>query len=305
MRSKPSPLLVWKWILIVVLGAGAFMFFSNPMKIVLAQRDERLIKKLSKNQFKKDEIGVIFYGDSLMNAVLPYREAALNTALSEHFTTNISAVKITTGGIWNLEELSDELIEAHPSIIVIQSEMVVRRNLKNKPRPSLTERIGTWSGALGLKLFGRSQKTREAPKQFFTVERKPVKIKRRAGKNKESLDVARLIWTNKAVSTTDPVFLMARKFIHRASAAGIRIVIVELPVSTTSADFSSKEYFAKRTAALQSLSKWGSVTFAYPNILPDRYFVDYNHVNPRGRREFLKWFLPVFAQEMTKYDKWR
>jgi hypothetical protein len=310
MRSKPSPLFVWKLILIVSLAAALFMFLSDPMKIIFARRDVKLSDKLSQTHFKKGETGIIFFGDSLMNAVLPVRVENLNSVLEKEFRrqgdlkSRISAVELTSGGFWNLQDLSNQLLDVRPSVIVIQSEMVVSRNIKNKSRPVLTERVGTWSGVLVLKVFGQSQQriSKEVPNQFLATEKKTPKVKRRPGKNKEALDVARAIWSKQDVSTTDPLFMMARRFINRASAAGIRVVLVELPVSSTSAGFSSKEYFAKRTAALQTLSKWGAVTIVYPHMLPDDYFTDYNHVNHKGRREFLRWFLPVFSQEMINRE---
>ncbi len=310
MNSKPSPLFVWKLILVVILAAGAFLSFSDPIKVIFARRDVRLSDQLAQTHFKKDEIGIIFLGDSLLRAVLPYKDESVNTALAGRFQqgelkSRISAVKVTTGGIWNIQELSEQLIEARPSIIVIQSEMVVRRIYKNRPEQPLKERVGTWSGILGLKVFGHSQQQRskEGKKQFFTIEKQAPKARPRTKKSDESLEVTRHLWSNQVVSTADPIFIMARRFINRASATGIRVVLVELPVSNTSAGFSSREYFTKRTAALQSLSKSGAVTFVYPRILPDEYFVDYNHANPRSRREFLNWFYPVLADELLKYER--
>ena len=315
MRHRPSPLFVWKLIAIVALAAGVFMFLSDPMKIVFSRRDAKISDKLAQTHFEKGETGIIFLGNSLMNAVLPVREVRLNADFEKelrrqgNLNMRVSAVKLTIGGFWNLRDLSDELLDVRPSVIVIQSEMIVSRHVQNRKPQPLTQRVGAWAGVLALKLVGQSQQQRQnrkGEKQFLASEKKTPAVRRgRTKKSAESLRITRALWSNQTVSRVHPRFVMAREFINRVSAAGIRIVIVELPVSSTSASFSTKKYFAERTAALQSLSQLGALHFAYPRVLPDDYFLDYNHANHKGRTEFLKWFLPAISQEIANREPGR
>src|SRR5919106_350145 len=98
MMNGPSPLFVWKVILILIVAAGIFMYVSDPMKMVLNRRDDQLVKRVSRIHFNQDEIGIVFLGDSMMNCALPYRPVSLNNALAEEYrkdgglNSSISAV---------------------------------------------------------------------------------------------------------------------------------------------------------------------------------------------------------------------
>jgi hypothetical protein len=300
MSNRPSPLFVWKVILILLLAAGIFMYVSDPMRTVLKRRDDLLLKRVSGLHFNEDEIGVVFFGDSMLDSALPPRQVALNKALVEEFRKNgglksISAYEFTWGmSTMKFREIADELIQARPSVIVIQGDMIVRRILKDRPPPKMENRVGTWSGVLSLQVFGKSQQ--QKPKETGKLPKEDGRPK----KNQTSLEQARNLWSKQDVNTADAVFVRAQEFIQRLSASGIRVIMVELPVSNTAAIFSTEQYLAKRSAALHSLSKKGVLHFTYPQLLPDDHFGDYSHVNFRGRREFLKWFLPLLSKELVK-----
>jgi hypothetical protein len=300
MNNRPSPLFVWKVILIFVVAAGIFMYISDPMKTVLNRRDDQLLKRVAGLHFNEDEIGVVFFGDSMLDSALPPKQVALSRALTEEFRKNgglksVSAYEFTWGmSAMKFREIADELIKARPSVIVIQGDMIVRRILKERPPPKITDRVGTWSGVLSLQVFGKSQP--EKPKETG----KQRKDDGRPKKNQSSLEEAQSLWSKQDVNTADAVFVRAQEFIQRISANGIRVVMVELPVSNTAAIFSTEQYLAKRSAALHSLSKEGVLHFTYPQLLPDDHFGDYSHVNYRGRREFLKWFFPLLSKELVK-----
>lgn len=288
------------------------MSIADPMKIVHKKRDDLLSKQLSAIHFDKGETGIIFFGNSLLNSALPVRHKFLIEELAEELRKNgglkssISAVEVTTGriSVSKLHEAVEQLIETGPAIIVIQSDIIARR-VFNERQPKITERVGTWSGVLALQVFGRSQtpKKKEAGKQLFTLKRKMPHARPQQKKGKKALAIARKLWVNQRVNPNDPAFVIAREFIHRLSAKGVRVIVVEMPVSNTAATFASERYLAERSAALHSLSKAGALHFTYPRVLPDDHFRDYSHVNHHGRREFLKWFFPLLSQELVKNER--
>jgi hypothetical protein len=311
---EPSPLVVWKMLLIVIVFATiAMLVADDPMKTVVRRSDGVLAQRISQLHFADDETGIIFFGNSLLNQALPVRNETLTWLINNEFRKyghpgKYVPVEITTGGVnaWRLQALGNQLIDAKPSVIVIQSEMFISRKREKGFNLQLTNRIAAWSGVLNLRFFGRVQNTGN-PKvqggQFPGIEKPGTNtVRRRQVQDDQTLAVAKDLWENQVASPDTPEFIASQKFVKRVLERGIRVVVVELPVSQTAAKFATSEYFAKRTQAIEELTNFGVIHLAYPRILPDDDFRDFSHLGTRGRRDFIRWFIPALTQALLKNE---
>ena len=293
------------------------MFFFDPLRMVHERKNDSLSSQLSRLHFSENETGIIFIGNSLMDNALPLKEQDINKALSrelqkqEKRNISVSTFNAAMGDFsaWDLKSLKDEIMNSSPSVIVVQSEVIVARYIKE---PELQERnldrIGMWSGLLERRLLvGLPQSMQDQAKRGKLIGDKL--IKQQIGKNlkvelekqqKELyLAITKSLWSGQNVSDTSADFLTSREFIQRALSQGIRVIVLELPVSRAIISLAPEHYFTQRTAAIRSLSSRGRlVILRYPRVLPDEYFRDFRHLRPRGRREFLEWFIPALAREL-------
>jgi hypothetical protein len=111
-----------------------------------------------------------------------------------------------------------------------------------------------------------------------------------------------MLWANQVASVTQPEYAVATNFVRKVSALGIRVVVVELPVSETAARFATKQYLRERSKVIQKLTESGVIHLAYPRILPDEYFRDYSHLNGKGRDECMRWLFPALAQALLENE---
>ncbi len=315
LSKSPSPLFVWKLLLIIVTAAGLFFHYKDPMEIVLKERDNKLAQRILRIQIKEGQIGIIFFGDSLIGNALPPGEKYLNIPIARRLkqagiSKPVVALPVTGGGVSfsNLRALADDLIALKPSVIVIQSEMLVPRFIKQPPKQNMKERIGTWSGLLSLELLGNTpQNYEEKPKEWlnqnqFIFGQRKVKaaIERRQS---DPQGIAKAVWSGQIVSTKNPEFIAGRELIRSLVRHGIKVIILELPVSQTAVKFAGGNYFKKRTAALDSIIQPGVSRLIYPKVLPDAHFYDYSHMSEAGRRIFIKWFVRALSKELVNYEK--
>ena len=151
MNSRvPSPLLVWI-LVFITLVVGIFILSEiDPVRFHIRQRREDLPKKIQKVRKEKARTDVVFFGDSLLQAAIPPGEREINDTLSRALSTPVKTVNLAMDGRgpWDLERRSDQILGLHPKIIVIQSDMLVKRRIQREKPPGYfetkKERLKNW-----------------------------------------------------------------------------------------------------------------------------------------------------------------
>ncbi len=161
-----------------------------------------------------------------------------------------------------LQSVADEIITLHPTVIVMQIDMIVGRWLapeefvsrEQTERGSLSWRLQYWSGVLQQRLLKYLPQDREPPKkrrQLLNplVSATPAGIrflkKKRTENQRQNfyLHTAKNMWEGQTLSTTDPGYEICRQFIRKGVDEGIKVIVVQPPVSTTVESLVPKSYF--------------------------------------------------------------
>jgi hypothetical protein len=288
------------------------MLLTDPMKYVTRRADRVVEKNLAKFHFGHNEIGMILFGNSLLNQSFQLHPRILRRKFFAEMKNagyqgkRINPVEITRGGMnaFRLQSLADEMIATGPAIFLIQSEMFVARHRKISVKEQAANRFATWSGLMNLQLFGAAEFHRRPDQKNKNRMGVEVTDRRRFRPNqpRQSQLRAKALWSNQVASNVHPEFVAALGFVQKASALGIRVIVIELPVSETAAKFATGRYFHERSEAIQQLTKLGVIRMIYPRTLSDHYFTDYSHLNRKGRDEFIRWFFPALAQALVKNE---
>ena len=325
---KTSPLLVWILLAVVILAGLTAVQCIDPTRAEVARRKGVVSSKLQGIQLHEDELSILFLGNSLLRQALTVDEA-LSGALTKQFEPNdqkrVRVINLTFGGAnpQYLRTVADEILTLHPKVIVMQIDMIVGRSLDAEAflerevtdKRSLSWRLQYWSSILQLSL-GKyfpavtepSVKRRQllspvvssSPIGLAYFEKEEDPAKKRA---ETYLRRAKDMWVGQTMSTTDPGYKICRQFIRKAADEGIKVIIVQTPVSTTVESLVSTDYFEQRTAMVRRIIRPKlRPPLEYPRILPDDCFRDYSHVNKKGQRLFLQWFVPALAREIVRQD---
>src|SRR5262249_37333853 len=127
----PSPLFVWKVILIVVVIAIVVLSRIDPVEIHIKERRESLNKKITTVATAKKETDIVFFGNSLLQAGLPTTETQISAKLTAAADRSepIRVVNLAQDGrsSWDIGHRAAQILALNPKIIVIQTEMIVGR----------------------------------------------------------------------------------------------------------------------------------------------------------------------------------
>jgi hypothetical protein len=86
---------------------------------------------------------------------------------------------------------------------------------------------------------------------------------------------------------------LGRAFLVRAAESGVRVLLVDLPVSQVMVDAAGASYFDERRAVVTAECEViGCALGEWPGIYPNRWFNDFRHLNALGRKVFLSWLRP-------------
>ncbi len=103
--------------------------------------------------------------------------------------------------------------------------------------------------------------------------------------------------------SSDPIFEMGRHLIQKALGQGIRVAVVETPLSFSISSRVAGDVFERRASAVRQLfGNFPPVYLRYMRVLPDSYFLDYRHLNAAGRAIFLKWFSQIVVQKNIQHS---
>lgn len=325
---KTSPLLVWILLAGVTLAGVAAVMWIDPTEAEVKRRKHVVSSRLEGIHLQPGETGILFFGNSLLRQALT-EEETLSHDLTEELQGNdqnrIRVINLTFGGAnpQYLQTVADQIIALHPAVIVMQIDMIVRRSLDPEAfatrevtdKQSLSWRLQYWSSVLKQSLWKYlppvsepSVKRRQllnpmgstAPMGFSLSKREE---NTEAKRQEVYLRTAKNMWEGQTLSTTEPDYKICRQFIRRAVGEGIRVIFVQTPVGTTVESLVPDGYFEKRTAFVRGIIKPKlRPPLQYPRIFPDNCFRDYSHVNKKGQRLFLQWFIPALAREIARQE---
>ncbi len=328
MKNAPSPLLVWKLLVVVLLIALAAMLFVDPKKAEVTRRKKAVSSKLDGIHFQPEELSILFFGNSLLRQSLT-GESELARAFNDHYRRShqshkpVRVVNLTFGGAspQYLRTVADQIIALRPTAIVIQIDMIIGRTMDPEEfvqHEQAEEQVDTvswrfqyWSNVLRqpmMKYFPGSLEPSPRSRRLLNPLSSPVQIdipflrkdKRIANPRQAlALVAAKSMWSDQTVSTQDPRYRICRSFIRKAIAEGIKVIVVQPPVGVTANHLVQEGYFEKRIAAVRAITKPKlRKPLRFPRVLPDDCFKDYSHANEKGQRLFLRWFIPALALEI-------
>jgi hypothetical protein len=315
----PSPLLVWILVVITIVVGIFILSEIDPVIFHIKQRREELPKKLQKVKKAKAQTDVVFFGDSLLQEAIPPTEEEINAKLSSAASFPVKAVNLAMDGRtpWDLDRRSRQILGLHPKIIVIQSDMLVKRRLQVEEPPGYFEtkkiRLRNWISYIKQPLMqplskGSPKKSRELLDALSSPARVDIKILKEKNDQDEKilqqvlLERAREHWSGQIISVRSPEFKSSSGFIAKAQSNGTRIVVVETPISQTAAQFATPEYLADRKRVVLALLNDQDKYLQYPKVLPDRFFDDYSHANARGQKAYFKWLAAELAKELQEQN---
>jgi hypothetical protein len=313
----PSPLLAWILVFITLIVGIFILSEVDPVRFHIKQRRADLPKKLQKVQKAKARTDVVFFGDSLMQAAIPPTETELNAVLSRAASMQVKAVNLAMDGRspWDLERRSKQILGLNPRIIVIQSEMIVKRRVVREKALGYfeikKERLRNWISYVKNPLMqplskGSAKKSKELFEALSSPAQVDIKIlKEKSHQDQENLKQvhlkrAREHWSAQIIELRSSEFKSIGNFIKRAESNGTHVIVVEMPLSETAARFASKEYFAQRKQIVLTLLNDPNAYIQYPKVLPDRFFDDYSHANVRGEKAYFKWLAVELAKRLAE-----
>ena len=177
MKYRPSPLLVWKLALIIVIAAIAILLRFDPVKAHVAKRREELPRKIEKEVIRSTSekaggskpsqtarpaaatpgVDFVFFGNSLLQAALPSRQTELSGVLyrfaaKQGHRKAVRVVNLAADGrsTWDLNRRSEEILRLNPRIILIQTEMIVPRRVERREQRNVSfgkkewDRLHNW-----------------------------------------------------------------------------------------------------------------------------------------------------------------
>jgi lysophospholipase L1-like esterase len=301
----PSPLFVWKLLLITAIAATIALTQIDPVLVHIQQRQKELPKKIEKSRKEKKTADIVFFGDSLMQAATPPTEAEINSILSKILNRPVRAVNLSIDGrsALDLDRRADQILRLNPRIVVLQPEMVVGRMANPKQQRSFLEkekqRLKDWinfAKAPLIKRFiagGSSKKREELINALASPAQVDIAILKDSNQETENdifLRTLREHWTGQIISKRAPEYNYCRNFIEKALANGSKVIIVETPISETASKYATAQYLQQRKEViLKLLGDDQNLYLSYPKLLPDNFFYDYVHVNRKGQKAFFKW----------------
>ena len=315
--SVPSPLLVWILVSVTVISGIFILSEVDPVRVHIKQRREELPKKLQRTKKAKTQTDVVFFGDSLLQAVIPPTDIEMNETLSRVISTPVKAVNLAMDGRtpWDLERRSDQILGLNPKIIVIQSDMIVKRRIQREKRLSYfevrKERLKNWISYVKNPLMqpvygGSTNKTKKLLYALSSPAQVDIKILKEKGEQDEinlertHQQRAREHWSGQIIGRNSPEFKSSSRFIEKAFSNGTHIIIVETPISETAARYATEEFLHRRKEVVLSLLNEPDSYLQYPRVLPDRFFDDYSHANARGQKVYFKWLATELGKKLEK-----
>ncbi len=313
----PSPLLVWILVSVTLISGIFILSEVDPVRVHIKQRREELPKKLEKTKKAKTQTDIVFFGDSLLQAVIPSTEIEMNETLSRVISTPVKAVNLAMDGRtpWDLERRSDQILGLNPKIIVIQSDMIVKRRIQREKRLSYFEvkkqRLKNWisylKNPLMQPIYGSStNKTKKLLNALSSPAQVDIKIlKEKSEQDEIKLERihqqrAREHWSGQIIGRNSPEFKSSSRFIEKAFSKGIHIIVVETPISETASRYATEEFLQRRKEVVLSLLNEPDSYLQYPKVLPDRFFDDYSHANARGQKVYFKWLTTELGKTLEK-----
>jgi len=133
MIKAPSPLFVWKLVLIAIVIALAVLSRIDPVEVHIKQRRESLNKKITTVTTTKKETDIVFFGNSLLQAGLPASETQISAKLTAAAdrTEPIRVVNLAQDGrsSWDISHRAAQIFALNPKVIVVQTEMIIGRQI--------------------------------------------------------------------------------------------------------------------------------------------------------------------------------
>ena len=320
--SVPSPLLVWILLSVTVISGIFILSEVDPVRVHIKQRREELPKKLQKTKKAKTQTDVVFFGDSLLQAVIPPSDTEMNETLSRVVSTPVKAVNLAMDGRtpWDLERRSDQIVAIEP-----QNNRHSKRHDCEKENPARKklsyldvrkERLKNWISYLKNPLMrpiygSSSNKTKKLLNALSSPAQVDIKIlKEKSEQDELNLEQmhqqrAREHWSGQIIGKKSPEFKSSSRFIEKAFSNGTRIIVVETPISETAALYATDEFLQRRKEVVLSLLNEPDSYLQYPKVLPDRFFDDYSHANARGQKVYFKWLATELGKKLERKNKCR
>lgn len=325
---KTSPLLVWILLAVVLLAGLAAVLFTDPTRAEVTRRKNVVYSKLDGIRFQENELSILFFGNSLLRQALTDEQPlskALTAQLGGNDQNRVRVINLTFGGAnpEYLKTIAEQIIALHPKVIVMQIDMMVGKKLDPEAfvnrevtdKRSLSWRLRYWSSVLQQPLRKYlpaanepSVKRRQLLSPLVSAApMRPALLKKDDNTAKQPADtylhMAKDMWEGQTLSTQEPGYKICKRFIREAVDEGIKVIVVQTPVGKTVESLVPKGYFEQRSTFVRAIIKPKlRPPLQYPSILPDDCFKDYSHVNKKGQRLFLRWFLPALAREIRRHD---
>ncbi len=296
------------------------MLSTDPQIFVQSRRGATISRRLHYTQFSDGEMGIIFFGNSMLANALPPRDFAISSRINRLIPDSpgkrpIRAIDLSFGGVssLSLKQNADRIFRIKPFAVVIQTEVIFPRRAKLKKRSGLVwwsrwtrDRLRAWSIFLKVSLMPSlavPQKDSKRSKRLLGALSSTTKIDLDLGKKEvisadPFLERAKSFWTNQQISKDTREYLDGTAFIRDAQSRGIRIIILGLPVSETAMRLAGPDYFISRKKAVENLLTPRDIFLQYSNVMKDQYFLDYSHVNENGQKIFYQWLCRALSNEL-------
>jgi len=310
-----SPLLIWKFLVPPVVLALFFLVLVRPATFEDLRRAGMFASQLDHVRFEKNEAGVLILGNSLLQHAMPpdrVISARFNAEILKETGKpgRIRAYKIAVPGLptSELKKSREKILATRPKIVILQTELVFPNYAVKDPPKNFedwfqmkTDQMREWSRLVKVYISPSLAQTNipaKTKKLLGAVKSNAIDSQTRQKAIAQDFQTQRLewLWSKRKVNRNAPDYVMCREFIDEAHAAGIRVAVLDMPVSSRTLTIAPKNYLEERSSAIQEILGPSDFYLRYPKSLPDSYFFDYSHLTVRGRSTFFRWTTRTFAQ---------
>lgn len=310
--ERNRPFSSWIVVVIIALACMIAMLRIDPRQIEWNRKTRELSKRLTGTHRETSSKSILFLGNSLLQFSLPVSEPRFAAWIESRFrmegeTASVQVLNLTFAGesAESISILADSIFAMHPTAVVVQVDLLFHRNAKD----TFHERMAVWAHLLrlpidrhmpsesslataGERLFGKTPAITAGSRSFQLRKTKhePVEVR-----------LKQRMWKGYNLSPEQSDYQELVKFARTAQEKGIRIIIIETPMSVTARAVASEKFLEIRYRMAQQVLGADSEKFLlFPEVLPDEYFRDYRHVNARGQQRFLQWLVPELTRNLKK-----
>ncbi len=287
-KPFPSPPL-WVWLVVLAVLVGLYVaalpalhtFQSVPQEDFVRVNSQR-IRHFSQTREPGmlSTYRVIALGNSLLYRAT-FLDSRMETLAEERGLSCLRFLRVTraVGRLSHFEPLRDEIMDARPDLLVIQTDLLLTEHSLARVYPQF---LRFW--------IGRQMDSLKGPRRPYpNANLQPDEETPRQWRQDRAAfgQFARFFKRQRRKGWIDPDRLAA--WIDKALREGVTVLLLETPRSVPVHTLIEQSAVKRVQEPLPK--QWETIVLSYPVPLPLTYFTDFTHLNARGRDIYSDWLL--------------